>query len=278
MILAEAETELGGRVLLESKLKGLSSWLRVRDFREQTLLRRSSVSIYRDSKLSATDILELGYPHVMVATGAHWRRDGVGRSQRKPINIKDHNVQIRNADDIMRGIMPSDGPIVVYDDEQGYLGGVIADHLSSEYEDVSFVTPASVVSPWTVYTLEQERIQAALIHQGVKISISRKVVSVHNGQIETACMFGGQTSVMDCSTLILITERFVNNSLVDTLREQLTPDQKLPGVTVIGDALAPGLIADAVFSGHLAARDFQRDPQLVEQELYRREMPSLTHC
>ena len=44
---------------------------------------------------------------------------------------------------------------------------------------------------------------------------------------------------------------------------------------VIGDALAPGLIADAVFSGHLAARDFQRDPDEVERELYLREIPAL---
>ena len=44
---------------------------------------------------------------------------------------------------------------------------------------------------------------------------------------------------------------------------------------VIGDALAPGLIADAVFSGHLTARDFQRDPDEVERELYLREIPAL---
>ena len=46
-------------------------------------------------------------------------------------------------------------------------------------------------------------------------------------------------------------------------------------VEVIGDALAPGLIADAVFSGHLAARNFLRNPEDIEKELFMREIPSL---
>ena len=46
-------------------------------------------------------------------------------------------------------------------------------------------------------------------------------------------------------------------------------------VTLIGDALAPGLIADAVFSGHQGAQEFEADPERVQQGLFKREMPSL---
>jgi dimethylamine/trimethylamine dehydrogenase len=35
------------------------------------------------------------------------------------------------------------------------------------------------------------------------------------------------------------------------------------------------LIADAVFSGHQAAQEFEADPNIVEQGLFKREMPSL---
>ena len=59
--------------------------------------------------------------------------------------------------------------MIIYDDEQGYLAGVLADHLSSKGIVVTFVTPASVVSPWTESTLEQKRVQKALISAGVKI-------------------------------------------------------------------------------------------------------------
>ena len=41
------------------------------------------------------------------------------------------------------------------------------------------------------------------------------------------------------------------------------------------DAAAPGLIADAVFDGHLAARNFERDDGAVEKEIYIKEIISL---
>ena len=44
---------------------------------------------------------------------------------------------------------------------------------------------------------------------------------------------------------------------------------------LVGDAAAPGLIADAVFDGHLAARNFERDEGEVEKEFYTREIISL---
>ena len=41
------------------------------------------------------------------------------------------------------------------------------------------------------------------------------------------------------------------------------------------DAAAPGLIADAVFDGHLAARNFERDDGAAEKEFYIKEIISL---
>ena len=41
------------------------------------------------------------------------------------------------------------------------------------------------------------------------------------------------------------------------------------------DAAAPGLIADAVFDGQLAARNFERDYGAVEKEFYIIEIISL---
>jgi len=274
--LAETGAELGGRVLRESRLKGLATWLRVRDFREHKLAARANVDIHRDSNLSAEDLLAFDFPHVVIATGASWRRDGVGRSTRHPLHA-DKTIRILTPDDIMQGVAIDPGPVVIFDDEQAYLGGVIADHLSDEHDDITLVTPAGVVSPWTDNTLEQERIQAALIRQGVKLRVSQKIAGVSDEHAETACVFTGRTDPMPCKTLVLVTERSPNTALADALREAMAgqAEHRLQTVEEIGDCLAPGLIADAVFSGHLAARNFQRDPAAVEQELFRREMPSL---
>jgi len=49
----------------------------------------------------------------------------------------------------------------------------------------------------------------------------------------------------------------------DDLYRELQPalaDGQLRSLRVVGDAEAPGLIAQAVFSGHLAAREFGEPP------------------
>ena len=82
-------------------------------------------------------------------------------------------------------------------------------------------------------------------------------------------------------SLVLVTERESASPLYEQL-QQLQDDNGTSSpmlmpmsLTLIGDALAPGLIADAVFSGHLAAQEFEADPDIVEQGLFKREMPSL---
>ena len=275
--LAEARSELGGRALLESRLKGLGAWLRVRDYREQALLRRANVSIYRESPLEVPDILEFDFPHVVVATGAHWRADGIGRSQRRAIAGLGQ-IDVLTPDDIMRGTLPGAGPVVIHDDDQAYMGGVIADHLGDSCPDITLVTPSGTVSPWTAYTLEQERIQAALIRLGISLQLGQKITGAGDGWVEMTCVYTGQTRQIPCAVLVLVTERLPEARLAEGLQVSLAtrPDLPLRSVQTIGDALAPGLIADAVFSGHLAARNFQRDPQEVERELFARELPALT--
>ncbi len=83
--LAEARKELGGRVALESRLPGLNEWRRVMDWRMTQIKKMSNVALYPASEMSADDILEIGYRHFIVATGAHWRRDAVGRASWLPI-------------------------------------------------------------------------------------------------------------------------------------------------------------------------------------------------
>ena len=275
--LAETQAELGGRALLESGLKGLGSWLRVRDYREHALVRRANVSIYRESPLEVSDILEFDFPHVIVATGAHWRADGLGRGQRKPITGLDH-IAVLTPDDIMRGGRPMAGPVVIYDSDQAYMAGVIAEHLADHCPDITLVTPAATVSPWTTHTLEQGRVQASLMRLGVSLQLSQMVTGAGAGWVEMNCTYTGQPRQIPCATLILVTERLPEARLAEGLQASIAaqPDGPLRSVQTIGDALAPGLIADAVFSGHLAARNFQRDPLAVERDLFVRDMPSLT--
>jgi dimethylamine/trimethylamine dehydrogenase len=73
VFLAEASTELGGRVARECRLPGLAEWGRVRDYRVQQIQTMPNVEIFLDNHLSAEDALSIGAEHIAVATGSQWR-------------------------------------------------------------------------------------------------------------------------------------------------------------------------------------------------------------
>jgi dimethylamine/trimethylamine dehydrogenase len=277
VILSEASGELGGRALTESQLKGLAAWRRVRDNRVYELQQKANVEIFTESRLSKSEILELGIDNIFLATGSSWRSDGVGRSSRVPL-IPNASVHILTPDDIMSGVTPPDGPVVIFDDDQAYLGGVLADHLSAAGHDTTIVTPSGVVSPWTAYTLEQERTQRTLLEQGVKIVASRTVSAISENAVVTNCVYTGSKMEIACRTLVLVTERSPRKELFgELLQAEGGRDADVANLHVerIGDALAPGLIADAIYSGHLAARNFQGNPEDIDKANHRREIPSL---
>lgn len=272
--LAEAAGQLGGRVVKEAALPGLSAWKRVADHRTYDLSQRGNVQVFLDSKLDASQIAELGIRSVFVATGSSWRRDGVGRSSRAPLEISD-NASVFTPDDVMSGILPS-GRVIIYDDDQAYLAGVIAEHLALLGSTVRFITPASKVSPWTEATLEQSRIQTSLLHKGVDILTHKQLRKINADSCEVACSFTGQTETHACDAVVLVTERARHTDLFDQLRDQGTDQFKPATLELIGDAAMPGLIADAVYSGHMAARDFERDPAEIAAAVFRRELTALS--
>ena len=274
--LAEGSDVLGGRVLGESGLPGLSAWKRVADNRTYDLQQRSNVQLFTDSQLGADEVLELGIPNVFIATGAKWRSDLVGRSNRYPISTPER-MKVLSPDDIMSGSVPADGPVVIYDDDQSYLASVLAEKIAALGNIVIFVTSGSVVAAWTEFTLEQHRIQSRLIELGVKIIALNTVSAIHEGSCEIACVYTSQTRLIDCNTVIPVTERRRNTELYDALRTALDSGETgIRHLEIIGDAANPGLIVDATYAGHMAARSFERNSEDIEKDWFRREMPSLT--
>jgi hypothetical protein len=52
------------------KVPTLGEWSRVFEYRSLQLKKLDNVEVYRESKMTVDDILELGVPHVVLATGA----------------------------------------------------------------------------------------------------------------------------------------------------------------------------------------------------------------
>ncbi len=252
--LVEARKELGGRVALEAALPGLGEWRRVLDWRLTQIGKLEKVTLYPGSPMTAADVLEAGFDHVILATGATWRRDGVGRHRWRPLPGLG-SLPVFTPDDLMAGRLPQ-GRVVVYDDDHYYMGGVLAELLVKAGCQVALATPAALVSEWTQYTLEQARIQARLMDLGVALHTQQGLASVQAGGVTLAHAIAGEERILPADALVLVTDRLPNDGLYQALKPALAAG-KLASLRVIGDAEAPHIIAQAIFSGHLAAREFE---------------------
>lgn len=266
--LAEAGTELGGRVHLESQLPGLSEWVRVKDYRELLLKQMPNVEIYRDSQLDAESVLNFGFQHVFIATGAHWRRDGCGRFHHTAIAGNDSQ-HIYTPDDIMAGASV-EGPVIVYDDDHYYMGGVIAEKLAREGKQVTLVTPAALVSIWTENTMEQHRIQARLMELGVKLVTQHAIHHMNGDRVELHCTLTDRPQTIAAQSVVMVTARTPNDGLYQAVStaEDSFADRGIASVAYGGDCEAPSTIAAAVYAGHRYAMELGEPPQVVP---FRRE-------
>ena len=123
---AEALNEPGGRVSKESRLPGLNSWSRVRDYRMHLLSQSNDAEVYVSSRMTAGDIADFGADTVTLATGSRWRKDGVGSTNFDPIDFGD--MRILAPDDILddHDAARSASRLIVYDDEHFYMASLLA--------------------------------------------------------------------------------------------------------------------------------------------------------
>ncbi len=244
--LAEARKQLGGRVALESALPGLAEYSRVRDWRMTQMSKLPNVEHYLDSLVDEEQVLEFEPDRVIIATGAKWRRDGTGRWLSEPVPGWDRPAVV-TPDDIMAGIIPT-GPVVVFDDDHYYMGGVIAERLRAAGLDVVLATPANEVATWTTHTDEQHRIQQRLLSVGISIETGVSLAKINDESVTLECIYTGWTHEVEAASVVMVTSRTPQDSLYYSLLGQFE-------IQRIGDCLAPGTIATSVYSGHRAARE-----------------------
>jgi len=281
--LADAGKKVGGRLLQEAALPGLSTWLRVADWRLQRIQTMPNVQLYLDSRLGADDVLGFGAGHVFMATGAMWRRDGLGRQHRAAlIEAADDwtSTRVFTPDDVFAGAaIPS--PVLVYDDDHYVMGGALAEQLRRKGLEVHLVTPASRVSEFTDMTMEQHRIQSGLLKLGVSIDISTEIAHLapNGGGVEVGLrsVYADTTITRAVAAVVLVTMRDPVDSLYHALQTRQGEWQAagVRSVQVLGDALAPGTVAAAVYAGHRTARALDAPAREHDEVPFRRERIAL---
>ena len=257
--IADSSSEFGGRLRFETRLPGLATWGRVVDWRLGQLRGRSNVNLYPNSELKVGDILGLEHPHVVVATGARWTKMLYSTIE-FPTEEFDA-ARVYTPDDIAAGILP-EGPVAVFDFDNYYLGGAVAQQLAQRVAEVSYITTAGHASAWTLMTNELPLIHRALVAAGVRIHTLQRVAGFDGTELALADVFSGTERRMPCRSLVVVGVRAPHDELYRSLTG-LGPELDRAGietVTRIGDAFAPGAIVHAVHSGHRFAREFETNP------------------
>jgi dimethylamine/trimethylamine dehydrogenase len=252
--LAEAGRVLGGRVVREAALPGMREYIRVRDWREGQIAKMPNVEVFRESRLTAEDIRAFGADHVVIATGAHWRRDLFTGKRFEPI-AKD-TIPVLTPDDIMDGRLP-EGPVVVYDADGYYMGGVIAERLRQAGLEVTLATPDNQISPWTENTGEGWRVAGHLMAQGIALVTAQSLTWFDGKAVTLACVHSGQERTIQARGLVLVGQRAPVDDLYTALRYDTAGNHaELPFTLArIGDCEAPAIIAAATYAGHRYAQE-----------------------
>jgi dimethylamine/trimethylamine dehydrogenase len=275
VILAEATATLGGRVTREARLPGMASYIRVADYRVAQLARLRNVE-RTQGEVTAAEILEYDFDHVAVATGARWRADGVGRHHTQPIPL-DPMLPVLTPDHLMTGEPPAGERVVIYDDDHYYMGGVLAELLARAGRHVTLVTPAVCASSWTTNTMEQHRIQRRLLELDVQILASHAVVSTAADALRAACVFTGREREIPADAAVFVTARLPEDAVYRGLmnRRDDWAQAGLKTVRAVGDCLAPGTIAAAVWEGRRYAEELDEPPHRGDTVPFRREVTEL---
>ena len=260
--LADKANEAGGRLVNERRLPGLTEWGRVVDYRTYQISQMANVDLYLESLMTPETLNDFGADHIALATGAKWKKDGIGRHNPLGIDIT-VGAKVFSPDDIMAGIELK-GPVVVFDDDHFYMGGAISEKLRRDGCEVTLVTPAAEVSSWTHNTLDQHAVQKQLMELGVRIVTTHNLTVIRSNAVDLSCVYTGTSKTLDCSATVLVTMR----QPVDDLW------QAYPDLIRIGDVLSPSTIAAAVYSGHLFARELGESN--VGNVPFRRELINLS--
>ncbi len=270
--IADKNSEMGGRLLYESKLPGLSNWARVQDYRLYALKQMVNVNLYPESELGVDDILGLEHERIAIATGAYWTR--ALYSALEIPHGQMNQAYVYTPDDLAAGIVP-EGPILVYDFDNYYLAGVIAEALAREGREVSYATPAGHASAWTIMTNEQPFVHQTLDKFNVEIFTQSLLESFNGSKAKLSNIFTARPSELEAKSIVIVGLRLPNDALYHDLLKRADEFESagIKSVTRIGDALAAGALVHAVHSGHQYARELDQD----KATLYLRDAPITEH-
>ena len=130
--------------------------------------------------------------------------------------------------------------MLIYDFDNYYLGGVIAEYLAIQGLDVAYATPAGHASAWTIMTNEQPFVHQALHKHNVSINTQSLLSRFDGEQAMLNNIFTGEEQMLAVRSVIIVGLRLPNDKLFQNVmsRSEEFADFGIKSVDRIGDVLA----------------------------------------
>ncbi len=236
--LIERTHELGGQLRLARRLPGRGEIGAIVDNLARDLA-RLPVQIRTGTEASVDLLARIDAELVIVATGSQSRIPDYAESELRLISARG----------AIEGEMVGDKAIV-FDDIGDHVGMMTADFLGESGRKVTFVTscrvPGPGIDPMTGRILYQR-----LVDRGITFHTESKVTRFVDDGVEIRHLVSGCCQLIrDVVTVVAACGGIADSRLYAELRHALP---RLEAV-LVGDALAPRHIEQAVYEGHMAAR------------------------
>ena len=256
--IADSEKELGGRINKESMLPGMSSYKRVTDYRVSQINQLDNVDVYLDNTLNPDDVLELGFDHVVTATGSSWQPT-IMDEKAAPIEVAKTN-SIFTPEDIFNDCELK-SPVLIFDFDYYYMGGLMAEYIKDLGHEVTIITPFEKVSPWSFNSNEVSEIRLRLLEKDIKVITEHRIIKIEKSSVKINHQVSNKQIDIDRGSLVLVGNRIGNDSLYNALKsnQEALKESGIKTLQNIGDSNAPGAVVHAVYAGHLYANKFDQE-------------------
>lgn len=256
--LVDAADHVGGHMTWMTSMPGLHRWRSVVEYRDKQIRKLPNVTFIPNTELSATDVLDYGAEIIVTATGSHWATDGMNTPTHDRIAGADASrPDVATPEQLVRDGKELGDHVVVVDGDGYHMGATTAEFLARQGRKVTYATHWETLGPYMRLTLEEQRMYQRLIELGVTVMSQHLVVAYEPGNVQMVHLWAGTEVSVNADSLALVTMRRSDCDLYNTLLDD-EAGREQAGITqlhVIGDAYSPGIIAQAVFSGHRLAQE-----------------------
>jgi 2,4-dienoyl-CoA reductase-like NADH-dependent reductase (Old Yellow Enzyme family)/NADPH-dependent 2,4-dienoyl-CoA reductase/sulfur reductase-like enzyme len=257
VVVYERETEVGGHVRAYGALPNrtqygtIATWLA-----EQA--RGNGATIKTGSAITAENldaVLAAEQPdHVVVATGARYRRDGFQGQTAQPLPGWESGRCV-TWDEVALDKVTAAGDVLVIDEMADVAAPLTAVKLARLGAKVRLLTKWPMIGWETTAEVYLHWVLTYLYEAEVEIITDHAVKRINGSEVEIVNIYApSKTRPMTADTIVMATARASENALYHLLRERGR------SVEAIGCAVAPRTVYEATLEGHRAARKLGAPP------------------